>query len=300
MKKLILVISFTGFFYSGFSQGYWGSNHETTTTGKVGIGITNPDASLEIHNSSSNSKFLEFQYNDGGTLPRLFLEATSSSYSFRTHYGAGAIDLKFATPYTSEALVIKPSGNIGIGTSNPSSCLGISSTNTSLLELIHIDGGTNPRLFIEASSSNISFRTHYGAGAIDLKFATPYTTDALVIKNDGKIGIGTSNPGSFHLAVEGKIGAREIEVTLQTPWPDFVFSKDYKLKSLPEIEEFIKNEGHLPDVPSAKEIENNNINLGEMDAILLQKIEELTLHLIIMEKNNEELKLKIEELTKLK
>ncbi|MEM7552002.1 MAG: hypothetical protein AAF363_20130 [Bacteroidota bacterium] len=94
------------------------------------------------------------------------------------------------------------------------------------------------------------------------------------------IGIGTTNTGGFALAVEGKIGAREIEVTLASPFPDYVFEEDYDLSTLEETEAFIKENKHLPEIPSAEEVEANGLALGEMNTLLLKKIEELTLHLI--------------------
>ena len=104
------------------------------------------------------------------------------------------------------------------------------------------------------------------------------------ITNDGKVGIGTTNPGSFKLAVEGKIGAREVVVTTDTPWPDYVFSENHKLTSLEETEQYIKENKHLPEIPSAAEVKENGVAVGEMQAKLLQKIEELTLHMIAQEK----------------
>jgi len=109
----------------------------------------------------------------------------------------------------------------------------------------------------------------------------------------GKVGIKTTTPGAYDLAVNGKIRSQEIKV--QTAgWPDYVFKDDYELPSLTETEKFIKQNGHLPDVPKAADAEANGISLGEMNKALLKKIEELTLHLIEKEKTlkdvNERLK----------
>jgi hypothetical protein len=104
----------------------------------------------------------------------------------------------------------------------------------------------------------------------------------------GYVGIGTTNPQS-ELSVNGKITAKEIEVLI-TGWPDFVFENNYKLKSLQEVESFISANGHLPNVPSAKEVEEGGINLGKLNATLLQKIEELTLYVIDQNKEIEKLK----------
>lgn len=98
----------------------------------------------------------------------------------------------------------------------------------------------------------------------------------------GNIGIGTNDPGVWKLAVNGKIRAKEIKV--ETNWSDFVFEEDYNLPTLEEVENHIIEKGHLQDIPSAKEVDENGILLGEMDAKLLQKIEELMLYTIDQQK----------------
>ncbi len=103
-----------------------------------------------------------------------------------------------------------------------------------------------------------------------------------LIKPDGNVGIGTVDPGIWKLAVNGNIRAKEIKV--ETGWSDFVFYNDYKLPTLQEVENHINEKGHLKDIPSAKEVQENGIFLGEMDSKLLQKIEELTLYTIEQEK----------------
>jgi len=104
----------------------------------------------------------------------------------------------------------------------------------------------------------------------------------LVSSDNGNFGIGIDSP-TEKLAVNGNIRAKEIKVETAN-WPDYVFAKDYSLPSLAETEKHIKEKGHLQGIPSAKEVEANGIDLGEMNAKLLQKIEELTLHLIEKEK----------------
>ena len=94
----------------------------------------------------------------------------------------------------------------------------------------------------------------------------------------GKLGIGTTNP-TEELSVNGNIRAHEIKLETDN-WSDFVFEEDYKLRSLKEVEHFIIQHKHLPDIPSQEEVLENGIQLGDMDAKLLQKIEELTLYLI--------------------
>ena len=115
----------------------------------------------------------------------------------------------------------------------------------------------------------------------------------MVIESDGNVGIGTINPGSWRLAVNGKIRAKEIKV--ETGWSDFVFYDNYKLPTLQEVENHINEKGHLKDIPSAKEVEENGIFLGEMDSKLLQKIEELTLYTIQQQKEIKQQNSKLEK-----
>lgn len=109
--------------------------------------------------------------------------------------------------------------------------------------------------------------------------------------------VGTTYTENFAVYGDGHVFARDIKVTLQTPFvhPDYVFEKNYKLKTLEEIESFIKQNGHLPEVPSACDVEKNNgINLGEMSEKQLEKIEELTLYIIELNKRMNELAKTIE------
>lgn len=108
------------------------------------------------------------------------------------------------------------------------------------------------------------------------------------------LGIGTPGSDSWKLAVNGKIRAKEIKV--ETGWADFVFYDTYMLPSLEEVEDHIKKKGHLKNIPSAEEVEKNGILLGEMNAKLLQKIEELTLYLIQQNKEMKVLKERIKTL----
>lgn len=108
----------------------------------------------------------------------------------------------------------------------------------------------------------------------------------------GNVGIGTSKP-VHKLSVNGTIQSRELLVTtLSADWPDYVFAPEYKLTSLQELNSYIEEEGHLPGVPTADVIGTDGMKLGEMNAILLQKVEELTLYVIELQKQIDELKAK--------
>lgn len=106
------------------------------------------------------------------------------------------------------------------------------------------------------------------------------TTEAtsVYISKDGKLGLGKQNTED-KLEVNGQIHARSVKVDLEK-WADHVFKKDYDLKELQDIEAYIQTHGHLPEIPAASSVLEEGINLGEMNRLLLQKVEELTLYLI--------------------
>ena len=114
------------------------------------------------------------------------------------------------------------------------------------------------------------------------------STTYMTLKS-GNLGIGVTNP-TRKLEVNGTIRAKEVIVESTGSWADFVFDKDYKLPQLAEVEAHIKERGHLPEIPSAAEVAENGINLSEMNVKLLQKVEELTLYVIQLNKEIEVLK----------
>ncbi|WP_422079419.1 hypothetical protein [Ulvibacterium sp.] len=106
----------------------------------------------------------------------------------------------------------------------------------------------------------------------------------------GNVGIGTSTiPNGYRLAVDGKVISEEVKVQLSGDWPDYVFSEDYTLPTLEEVQKHIQEHGHLPNIPSAQEMEENGVELGIMNMKLLEKIEELTLYILNQEKKIKDL-----------
>ena len=146
----------------------------------------------------------------------------------------------------------------------------------------------------------------YGNGKTEILATTAITTDDVftitnkttnsknfTIKNNGQVILGTktsvSHPNA-ELMVNGTILAKEIYVTKPADWPDYVFESNYKLLSLTDLEAFYKKEKHLPNVPSEKELQKNDVNLVEMNAILLKKIEELTIYTVELNKELQKIK----------
>jgi len=116
---------------------------------------------------------------------------------------------------------------------------------------------------------------------------------------NGNVSIGTTDPKGYKLAVAGNMIAESMKVKLQGTWPDYVFKRDYELPTLEQTEKHIKEKGHLPGIPSEAEVKAEGIEVGDMNAKLLKKIEELTLYMIDQNKRLEQQEKKINELSKL-
>lgn len=118
-----------------------------------------------------------------------------------------------------------------------------------------------------------------------------YNNKDFVIRGDGSVsvGYGVDAPSGFLLAVGGKAIMEEVVVQLKSNWPDYVFEPGYELNNIAELEQFIKTNKHLPGIPTAAEVEKDGVELGEMNAKLLEKVEELTLYIIELEKRIKQL-----------
>ena len=111
------------------------------------------------------------------------------------------------------------------------------------------------------------------------------------VDESGNVCIGTATPGSgYRLSVNGKIISTELKVQLTNNWPDYVFSSSHQRLSLLQLEKFIETNNHLPNIPSAKQMEANGLEVGEMQRLAMEKIEELTLYIIELKKEIDDLK----------
>ncbi|UBZ13977.1 hypothetical protein LDL77_19115 [Flagellimonas marinaquae] len=116
---------------------------------------------------------------------------------------------------------------------------------------------------------------------INIPYGSIWDEDNGTANYSGEVAIGTTAvPSGFKMAVNGKLIAEEVQVQLNGSWPDYVFLDYYDLLSLGELKEYIRKHGHLPKVPSAEEVRAEGLSLGDMDKLLLEKVEELTLYLI--------------------
>lgn len=230
--------------------------------------------------------------NSGGKRHQLFLN--SSGMFWRTGVAGHP-----SWETWQKLLVENTNGRVGIGTLNdPLARLEVydgnvlvknlpNATDSSAIMIGHAikDAGSKFGTSIRSVTQNP------GANMYGLQFFTQESwmtnqTEKMRILGNGNVGIGTTNP-SEKLTVKGKVLVEEIKVQLSTSWPDYVFANNYKRMPLPELEQFITKNKHLPEIPSAQKVAKEGIELGANQAALLKKIEELTLYII---DQNKELK----------
>jgi len=237
-----------------------------------------------------DSKFIEVEIGDGADYYSL---GTSELFSvpyamFSDRSADGYWELFNSNIYYN-------SGNVGIRTTTPNADLHVADRirvgedptySTVYGELYHNGGGTG---FV--------INAHAGGGSwADLYFQTNGTTK-MFIESSGSVGIGTTDlAAGYKLSVDGKVACEEVLVEYSEGWPDYVFSPDYDLLNLNDLEDQIKKNNHLPGIPSAGEIEENGIHLAEMQKRLLQKVEELTLYTIKQDKQIKALQNELESL----
>jgi hypothetical protein len=248
--------------------------------GNVGIGTSSPSTKLSVISSGSidgltlssvNRSSIWFTttgvYNSNWLLQNAVSSNTDFQFLASTTVGG--------TPTTS-VMTLLANGNVGIGTTAPQQKLDVTGA-------IHwgttVDGGslswgTSDAYISSAASKGIAFAPNNGAATMRIDPA-------------GNVGIGTVAP-QYKLAVNGTMGAKEVIITA-TGWSDYVFKPDYRLRPLKEVALYIKANHHLPEIPSEAEVQKKGVSVGEIQAKLLAKVEELTLHMIQAEERNDRL-----------
>ena len=251
-----------------------GINH----SGRIGIGnTTNPQAKLHIKADSSGEgedADIMLEPTASGKYAAIYFKTADNYIRMRNTAG-----LDFNAPRFNFQ-----TGKVGIGNvSAPQATLHIkanSGENANIM-LQTTDNTKDAAIIFRNTSNTISV----GSNNLMNFAATSYSFTT------GKVGIGCiNNMNDFALAVQGGVICAKMSVLDIDSWPDFVFRNNYKLMNLYELEQYINTNQHLPDVPAAQEVSANGIDLGEMNSILLQKVEELTLHIIELQKQIDELK----------
>jgi hypothetical protein len=169
---------------------------------------------------------------------------------------------------------------------------------------LEVDGSSGTGILATAvndPTNGIGYSGNFQGGLFTIARDANTTTTSpdFIVNAAGNVSIGTTtvytNPSDatdkYKLSVKGKVACQELKVDINN-WGDFVFNNDYKLRSIGEVETYIKENNHLPEVPSAKEVEANGVSVGEMQTKMMQKIEELTLYIIEQQKRIEALEMK--------
>ena len=268
------------------------------SNGYVGIGTTSPDAKLTV--------------SGGGVF-----ENESNGRRITIDPGSGLIDIQNATLNLnrfsgSNISLVAGGGNVGIGAGTPSTKLevfGDPNTTAVILNnenfigfkradgaLVYGIGHTNSEFTIGATANlgpTAGTPIHIAAGSpsAQIKFFQNIH-ERMRIASNGYVGIGTTSPDA-KLTVNGDIHAKKVRVDLNVPGPDYVFEEDYDLPTLESLQNYIRENRHLPEVPSAGEMEENGIDVGMMNMVLLKKVEELTLYIIAQAKEVKELNEKV-------
>jgi hypothetical protein len=183
-------------------------------------------------------------------------------------------------------------GNVGIGVSDPTEKLDISSRIRIRSKSPSLTAGiwlNNP-----SNTAAIAFMGIAQNDAVGF-FGNVSGWGMVMNTNNGNVGIGTLNP-TYKLSVNGNI--RSKEVVVEANWADYVFDKNYNLPLLIDVEKFIQQNKHLPNIPSAKEIEETGLHLGDIQRRMMEKIEELMLYIIEQDKSIQQLKEQVRELRK--
>lgn len=275
-------------FYSSFAQ-----TNTFPESGNVGIGTLTPGRLLELYSGARRFSVDGdgvVQWNQDGAGGTLTWDTNTAILG--TNAATANLSLR---PAGVNVMMLQSNGRVGIGTSNPGAIFG---------EMVSINGATNilngnVLYFSNPGNTNgagIRSTSVSSGGAADLNlFGGAGIGTGIFIQNEGNVGIGTTDTQGYKLAVNGNIRTKEVKVE-NTNWPDYVFTKEYQLPTLQQTEQHIKEKGHLPGIPSAEEVKAKGIDVGEMNAKLLQKIEELTLHLIQQDKNYKQLQEEVRSL----
>jgi hypothetical protein len=249
-------------------------------TGNVGIGTTSPTSVLEVKGGSVWQGTIRVNSSAGQYSSYGWMIGDSPQWSAYVHPAepqTGA--LIFANASGADLVTFRQNGYVGIGTTVPGYKLDVRDATDAQIAAFETGSGNANRIIIGANANEAYVQELYSSTAKPLVFKI--NGEYMRIATNGNVGIGTTNP-TQKLSVNGTIRAKEIIV--DTNWADYVFEPNYRLAPLNEVENAIKQDGHLPGIPSAQEVAAHGISVGEIQATLLAKIEELTLHQIAQEK----------------
>ncbi len=265
-------------------------------TGNVGLGTTSPARELHILGSDgllrteSKTRYNWIEvFNNNGYIGYFGTYSGERDLDLGTGAGNREGSLQLVTQ-AKPRMTIDPNGRVGIGTTSPKADLDIEGN-------VFINSNKGNITYGYYGGDRFQFSTIGGGENLQLRSFNNANTSRMVafFQQDGGVGINTNDvPAGYKLAVDGRVICEELKVQLSNSWPDYVFEDTYNLPSLEEVENAIEENGHLPGVPSAAAIEKaGGIEVGEMQRLMMEKIEELTLYMIELKKENKALKAKV-------
>lgn len=302
MRKVILISAIL--VQTGLVAQWVENGDNMTTTDRVGIGtLDTSNGILTVNGDTYNGIRIENDTPGKEASLRLRSKSTSGATfhaDLSIHHNGSNGFIGFKAPHNNNPgagykFIVNDLGNVGVGTTNPTSTLDVNGSlefNGNLTYdgsfVVHNKDGNEHRAILcggkTAQVANGGYIYVHGNdySAFPGSVAMVAGHGGKIFMLNGHVGIGTTAPDA-KLTVKGPIHAEEVKIDLTVPAPDYVFKEDYDLKSLKEVQDHIKKHGHLPNIPSAKEMEANGIELGEMNMKLLEKIEELTLYILKQE-----------------
>lgn len=268
------------------------------------LNVLTSGSGLELYGASSNGEGYINAYDRTNNAPKNLRIQQGGGNTIMNAVG-GYVGIGTASPSTYLS-VYKSTASLIYGT-YPSTEVNNPNTSGSARSLIALKSGTAIATgvagLVGGLESNASSNTGQYLWVKTYASSYPvyigFSQSDLMIKS-GNVGIGTTDTKGYKLAVNGSAIFTSVKVELYANWSDYVFEPAYKLRSLQSVEEYINQYKHLPDVPSATEIKENGIDLGQNQALLLKKIEELTLYLIELKKENEQIKDELQKLSEKK
>jgi len=262
-----------------------------------GYGALITATTTEAWSTSANGSKLEFWTTQNGQATatcRLTLDQDGSLINNGSIINSG--DVTIATPTAKKTLMVNGtviSNNnvlLNLNTASlapPSQCWGAQPL------MIRGNSGTDQQIFYIGQINNASNSYTYMQSQMNSNGAQK---SIYLNPLGGTVAVGTINTQGYAFAVNGGILAEEVKVIIDVPASDYVFEKDYNLKSLNEVQQFVETHKHLPEVPSAAEFKRDGYKVGQMDDLLLRKVEELTLYLLAQQKEIETLKTELKTL----
>ncbi|MEQ8435828.1 MAG: hypothetical protein RIA71_16480 [Oceanicaulis sp.] len=236
-----------------------------TSLGRVGVGTSTPAVRLHVRDGNSPALRLEQDGSSGFTAQTWDIAGNEANFFVRDVTNGSRLPFKIVPGAPNNALYVAASGDVGMGTQSPAAGMHVVRNSGGFASMLELENNGAMAIIMDNNAATNAVEWRMGM--------SPSRTDLLLVSPDG--------PGDeFALSVSGNLtipgnfisGGQTLTV------PDYVFETGYDLRTLAEVRAFIDENGHLPNVPSAADVAENGVNVSEMQMLLLEKVEELTLY----------------------